>query len=475
MVLIKPYVPSDARASMQNTLRQIVKKDGVTYDNEFFKMTSPESWNVVYRLKGKLAKDQYRVHYKAFEGDKDLIVAQSDSFEEVQNDWNLLAERLVPLFEKDPSARADIIKQLEQLHSNLPLNQTRSAYRKASSTVSTTNQRARFEERLKKLIETGVPDKVRTLNDYQIFRTLGTGSFGRVLLTQEKPGGGFYAIKVIKKSIVIKLKQVEHTTNEKNILSCIECPFVISLDTYFQDKKNLYFVIEYINGGEMFTHIHRNKHFTYEVAKFFAAEVVMGFEYLHNLDIVYRDLKPENLLIDKDGHVRITDFGFAKRVSDRTWTLCGTPEYLAPEIILSKGYAHAVDWWALGVLIYEMRSGHAPFYDPNQMEMYRKIIDGVMAFPPHFKDDEKEIIRSFLTGDLTRRLGNLKGGVEDIKQQKYFKGFEFEKMYRLMVKSPYIPKVSSDGDASNFDKYEEEVITWTDTGVDPYEDIFKDF
>lgn len=146
----------------------------------------------------------------------------------------------------------------------------------------------------------------------------------------------YYACKLIKKAVVIKLKQVEHTTNEKNILACIDNPFVISLKNYFQDALNLYFVIEYINGGEMFTHIHRRRFFTYETGKFFGAEVALAFEYLHNLDIVYRDLKPENLLIDRNGHVRVTDFGFAKRVTDRTWTLCGTPEYLAPEIILSK-------------------------------------------------------------------------------------------------------------------------------------------
>eukprot|EP00126_Sphaerothecum_destruens_P002327 Sdes_comp15759_c0_seq1m4819 len=226
----------------------------------------------------------------------------------------------------------------------------------------------------------------------------------------------------------------------------------------------------------MFTHIHRNRYFQPEVARFFAAQVTLAFEYLHNLDIIYRDLKPENLLIDAHGNVRVTDFGFAKRVVDRTWTLCGTPEYLAPEIILSKGYAHAVDWWALGVLIYEMRAGHAPFYDGNQMEMYKKIVEGRVLFPHHFSSPEREIIQGFLSGDLTKRLGNLKAGIADIKNSKFFKGVEWEAMYALKVVSPYIPKTSGAGDDSNFDRYDEEPIVWSGDDVfDPHEAVFKDF
>ncbi|XP_063901409.1 cAMP-dependent protein kinase catalytic subunit 1-like, partial [Zophobas morio] len=314
-----------------------------------------------------------------------------------------------------------------------------------------------------------------TLNDFEVFRTLGTGSFGRVVLCQHKETNKYFALKIIRKEVVIQLKQVEHTANEINLLRCIQHPFLVSIQYFFQDNSSLYLCLDFINGGEMFTHIHKNKYFSHSIARFFAAEIVLALEYLHNLDIIYRDLKPENLLIDSQGHVRVTDFGFAKRVKDKTWTLCGTPEYLAPEIILSKGYTRSVDWWAVGVLIYEMRSGHAPFYDPNQMEMYRKIVDGSLSFPVHFLAEEKSIIQGFLTCDLTRRLGSMKGGAEQIKEHPYFKEMNFKALLNNKIRSPYIPQVSGEDDDSHFDQYDEEDLFWDEEGKDPYEDIFKQF
>lgn len=198
------------------------------------------------------------------------------------------------------------------------------------------------------------PKSVR-LDDFDLDRTIGTGSFGRVMIAYiRKDHTQRFAMKMLKKENIVKMKQVEHTLNEKKILSAIDFPFIVRLVYSFKDTSNLYMVLEYVTGGEMFTHLRKTGRYSEEHACFYASQIVLTFEYLHYLNIVYRDLKPENVLYDSSGYVKITDFGFAKIIKDRTWTLCGTPEYLAPEIILSRGYNKAVDWWALGVLIYEM-------------------------------------------------------------------------------------------------------------------------
>lgn len=164
-------------------------------------------------------------------------------------------------------------------------------------------------------------------------------------------------------------------------------------------------LLDYACGGELFTLLRREGRFSNDVALFFASEILLAFEYLHGMDIAYRDLKPENLLIDKEGHVKITDFGFAKVVKDKTYTLCGTPEYLAPEIIQSKGHNKNVDWWALGVLVFEMLAGYPPFYDDNPMGIYQKIMDGYYEFPPHIEPKARDLVKSFLCADRSLRLG----------------------------------------------------------------------
>jgi protein kinase A len=199
------------------------------------------------------------------------------------------------------------------------------------------------------------------LDDFERIQTLGTGSFGRVILVKHKTTKQYHAMKVLDRQKVVKLKQVEHTLNEKLILQAITLPFIVHLDYSFKDNSNLYMVLEFVNGGEMFSHLRNVGKYSEEDTMFYASQIVLAFEYLHSLDIIYRDLKPENILIDQTGYLKVTDFGFAKRVKGRTWTLCGTPEYLAPEIILSKGYNKAVDWWSFGVLVYEMAAGFPPF------------------------------------------------------------------------------------------------------------------
>ncbi|KAI9641466.1 cAMP-dependent protein kinase catalytic subunit [Ciborinia camelliae] len=200
-----------------------------------------------------------------------------------------------------------------------------------------------------------------SLTDFEIQRTLGTGSFGRVHLVQSKHNQRYYAVKVLKKAQVHKMKQVEHTNDERKMLQEVKHPFLITLWGTFQDSKNLYMVMDFVEGGELFSLLRKSQvcsmapsscyilnsffqRFPNPVAKFYAAEVTLALEYLHSKQIIYRDLKPENLLLDRHGHLKITDFGFAKKVPDITWTLCGTPDYLAPEVVSSKGYNKSVDW-----------------------------------------------------------------------------------------------------------------------------------
>lgn len=223
------------------------------------------------------------------------------------------------------------------------------------------------------------------------------------------------------------------------------------------------------------------------VAKFYAAEVTLALEYLHSHQIIYRDLKPENLLLDRHGHLKITDFGFAKEVPDITWTLCGTPDYLAPEVVSSKGYNKSVDWyeirprgfsffehsdknrWSLGILIFEMLCGFTPFWDSGSpVKIYENILRGRIKYPPYLHPDAVDLLSQLVTADLTKRLGNLHGGSEDIKNHPWFAEVTWDRLARKDIDAPYVPPIrGGQGDASQYDKYPEEAEAYGSQGDDP--------
>jgi len=289
--------------------------------------------------------------------------------------------------------------------------------------------------------------------DFTLGKTLGTGAFGRVRFVTHKATNNHYALKTLKKASIIKMKQVDHIVSEKSILVALKHPFIVNMFGSFHDQRYIYMVLEYIVGGEFFTHLRKAGRFENEHSCFFGACIAAIFEYCHGKNIVYRDLKPENILINGDGYVKLTDFGFAKVIEHRTYTLCGTPEYIAPEVLLNKGHGKPVDWWTLGILIYEMIVGYPPFVDEDPMGIYQKILSGKIVFPKLFDKNANGLLKKLLTADLGKRYGNLKNGVEDIKTHKWFKDIDWDKLFKKEIEPPFRPAVKNATDTSNFDDY----------------------
>lgn len=291
------------------------------------------------------------------------------------------------------------------------------------------------------------------LDSIVLMRTLGTGAFGRVRLAQIKATGEYIAVKSLKKQYIIRSKQVDHVASEYHILRVTNHPFLVNLVGFTQNPSYLYFAMEFVAGGDLFTYLRKIGHFDNNQSMLFGAQIVLMFEYLHSMKIIYRDLKPENLLIHKDGYLKLTDFGFAKIVEERTYTLCGTPEYIAPEVLLNKGHGKPVDWWTLGVLIYEMIAGIDPFNDDEPLLIYQKILKCKYQFTRAFDSHAKSLIKHLLVVDLSKRFGNLKKGVDDIKKHRWFKGLDWGMLVRKEIRMPYQPFIPSPGDTSHFMDY----------------------
>ncbi|EDK38364.2 hypothetical protein PGUG_02462 [Meyerozyma guilliermondii ATCC 6260] len=297
-----------------------------------------------------------------------------------------------------------------------------------------------------------------TPDDFEVLRLLGKGTFGQVFQVKKKDTDRIYAMKVLSKKVIVKKKEIAHTIGERDILvrtSAAASPFIVGLKFSFQTPTDLYLVTDYMSGGELFWHLQKEGRFTEDRAKFYIAELVLALEHLHDNDIVYRDLKPENILLDANGHIALCDFGLSKANLNNdgtTNTFCGTTEYLAPEVLLDEsGYTKMVDFWSLGVLIFEMCCGWSPFYADNTQQMYKNIAFGKVRFPKEVLSSEG---RSFVKGLLNRNPKHRLGAVNDAKELRahaFFQDIDWDLLRAKSIPPPFKPHLTSETDTSNFD------------------------
>ncbi|XP_043090918.1 serine/threonine-protein kinase N1b isoform X2 [Puntigrus tetrazona] len=295
-----------------------------------------------------------------------------------------------------------------------------------------------------------------SLQDFRMIAVLGRGHFGKVLLSEYKRSGKVYAIKALKKGDIVARDEVESLMCEKRIFETVngaQHPFLVNLFACFQTSEHVCFVMEYTAGGDLMMHIHADV-FSETRSVFYSACVVLGLQFLHDNKIVYRDLKLDNLLLDTEGYVKIADFGLCKEGmghGDRTSTFCGTPEFLAPEVLTDTSYTRAVDWWGLGVLIYEMLVGESPFPGDDEEEVFDSIVNDEVRYPRFLSTEAIGIMRRLLRRNPERRLGSSEKDAEDIKKQPFFRTMDWDALLQRRVPPPFVPAVKGKEDVSNFD------------------------
>lgn len=312
-----------------------------------------------------------------------------------------------------------------------------------------------------------------TMNDFDYLKLLGKGTFGKVILVREKATGRYYAMKILRKEVIIAKDEVAHTVTESRVLQNTRHPFLTALKYAFQTSDRLCFVMEYANGGELFFHLSRERVFTEERARFYGAEIVSALEYLHSRDVVYRDIKLENLMLDKDGHIKITDFGLCKEgISDGATmkTFCGTPEYLAPEVLEDNDYGRAVDWWGLGVVMYEMMCGRLPFYNQDHERLFELILMEEIRFPRTLSPEAKALLAGLLKKDPKQRLGGGPTDAQEVMEHRFFAAINWQDVVHRKLVPPFRPQVTSEIDTRYFDD-EFTAQSITITPPDRYDDV----
>jgi CRP-like cAMP-binding protein len=300
--------------------------------------------------------------------------------------------------------------------------------------------------------------------DLEPLRTLGTGTFGRVRLVRHAPSGRAFALKSLLRTRIDALRQRGNVIHERDILMLADHPFINRLHDTYRDRLRLHFLLEYVPGGELFSRLQNSPtpgRISVADARFYAACVLDALAHLHSVNVAYRDLKPENILIDSDGYVKLADFGLAKVVREqRTFTLCGTSSFMAPEVITGIGHGTGVDLWALGALLFEMVAGYGPFEDRRNNDDHHvmlNILQGAFAFPPHVTDVHfRDIVFRLLAPAPALRLGCQPGGIDDVRAHPFFAGVDFGALRRREVAAPWIPNLAGAFDAAHFDNFDEE-------------------
>ncbi|GJP41225.1 hypothetical protein CLOM_g895 [Closterium sp. NIES-68] len=281
--------------------------------------------------------------------------------------------------------------------------------------------------------------------DFELLRVVGQGAFGKVFQVQQRWTGEIFAMKVMKKHRILERNQGDYMRAEREILTKVVHPFIVQLQYSFQTSAKLYLILDFINGGHLFFQLYRHGTFSEDLARIYTAELVLAVGHLHSRGIMHRDLKPENILLDSDGHIKLTDFGLAKevRASDaRSNSLCGTMEYMAPEIIQAHGHGFPADWWSIGILLYEMLTGQPPFSGGNRQKLQQRIVKEKVKLPNYLTSEAHSLLRGLLQKDPAKRLGSGPRGVEEIRAHKWFKGVHWQRLEARQVQPLFLPAVT---------------------------------
>ncbi|QCE00813.1 serine/threonine-protein kinase AtPK2/AtPK19-like [Vigna unguiculata] len=292
------------------------------------------------------------------------------------------------------------------------------------------------------------------VEDFGLLKVVGQGAFGKVYQVKRTGTSEIYAMKVMRKDKIIERNHAEYVKSERDILTKVDNPFVVRLRYAFQTKYRLYLVLDFVNGGHLFFQLYHQGLFREDLARFYAAEIICAVSYLHANDVMHRDLKPENILLDADGHAVLTDFGLAKQFNgtERSNSMCGTVEYMAPEIVMGKGHDKAADWWSVGILLYEMLTGKPPFCGGNRHKIQQKIIKDKIKLPAFLSNEAHSLLKGLLQKDVSKRLGSGSRSSEEIKSHKWFKSVNWKKLEAREVRPSFVPDVAGKHCVANFEE-----------------------